>query len=90
MAVCKPCRSDLRAPVEGLRNLVVLGGIPERATVLVDAHGAVIAPAVGGVGLRTGTAYHFDLVPELAQGIGGHAAGHEDRWVHRRAAHNCS
>jgi hypothetical protein len=46
LAVRKLCGSNLRAPVEVLRDLVVLGGVPERATVLVDTHGAVVAPAV--------------------------------------------
>ena len=40
-------RNDLGAPVEGHRNHVVLGCVPEGAVVMrIDPHGAVVAPAV--------------------------------------------
>ena len=51
LAVAELRRSNLRAPVEALRDYVVLLGVPEGATILVNAHAAVIAPAVSSIRL---------------------------------------
>src|SRR5690242_20193285 len=74
---------DLCAPVEASCKLVVLGRVPERAAVLIDAHGAVITPAVGGTSLRTGTGHHLHLGFQGPWGIGREAAGEEDRRIGR-------
>ena len=61
---------DLGAPVEGLRRQVVLGGVPEGAIAnRIDPHGAVIAPAVGGIGLRARTGNDRKLRFQCAQRV---------------------
>src|SRR5271165_3107962 len=64
-------RSNLRAPVKALGDRIVLLGVPEGATmhavVGVDVHGAVVAPPVGGVRLRTGAAHHLYLGFQLSE-----------------------
>src|SRR5208282_2746516 len=62
---------NLRAPVESLGYQVVLLGVPEGATAVtvvgVDTHGAIVAPAIGGVRLRTCATDYLYLSLELAE-----------------------
>src|SRR5271165_2657486 len=84
-------RSNPSAPVEALRDRVVLLGVPEGAAVHavggVNAHGAIVAPAVGGVRLRTAAANHLYLGFQLseAQRIVNLASRHVNRRVRRCA-----
>src|ERR1019366_8018236 len=77
------CRSDPRTPVVRVSDQVVLGGVPEGAIVHgINAHGAVIAPAVGCALLRTCSRNDRNLVFQRAERIGGRASSEEDGRVH--------
>src|ERR1700693_703530 len=81
LAVAELRRSNSGAPVELLRDLVVLRGIPERATILVDPHGAVVSPAVAGTWLRTSAGNYLNLLLQLAETIGHLASGYGNGWI---------
>src|SRR5215831_851811 len=68
---------DLRAPIELCSHHVVLGDVPERAAVgRVQAHRAVVSPAVLGVHLGTGALHNLYLGSKGAQRIADRAAGY--------------
>ena len=73
-------------PVKAAAGSQILGGVPEGAVVRrVDAHAAVVAPAVETSGLGPGTLNNAVFAFERPQRIAGHAAGITDGGVNAAA-----